>query len=129
MWTLHTLIETGAFKCKRFDATVIEPDESLTDVSVVNAGLFEFSISQAPVNSTVVTCLYVFKTFTGDCNESTIGPGKNSTIILLTTRINPAYYNEDDGRVYEYDREYHLPDGTNRTFVDEGVAVPGPNLG
>ncbi|MGC1132274.1 MAG: hypothetical protein WA941_05595 [Nitrososphaeraceae archaeon] len=123
------VIETGAFKCKRFDATIIEPDESLTDVPVVNAGLFEFSTSQAPVNSTVVACLYVFKTYTGDCSESTIGPGKNTTNILLFTRINPAYYNKDDGRVYEYDREYHLPDGTNRSFVDEGVAVPSPNLG
>jgi len=122
------VIATGAFKCKRLDATKIEADESLTDVPVVNAGLFKFSA--APVNSTVVACLYVSKTNTGDCSssESTNVPGNNTTNILLFTRINPAYYNPHDGRVYEYDREYHLPDGTNRTFVDEGIAVPSPNL-
>ena len=123
------VIETGAFKCTRFDATMVEQSESLTDVPVINAGLFAFSTSQAPLNSTIVACLYVFKTYTGDCSESTNDRGNNTTNILLFTRINPAYYNQEDGRVYEYDREYHLPDGTNRIFVDEGVAVPSPDLG
>lgn len=123
------IIDTGAFKCKRFDATSIRPDYSLTDAPVVNAGLFEFSSSEAPVNSTVIACLYVFKTYTGDCSETKNNEGNRIEDILLFTRINPAYYDQEDGRVYEYNREYHIPDGTNRTIVDEGVAVPGTNIG
>ncbi len=121
------IIDTGAFRCKRFDATMSKPNESLTDVPIVDAGLFQFSASEAPTNSTVVACLYVFKTHTGDCSESKNSPENGIENMLLFTRINPAIYNQDDGRVYEYNREYRLPDGTNRTFVDEGVAVP--NLG
>jgi hypothetical protein len=33
------IIDMGAYKCKRFDAAMIKPDEAITDVAVVNAGL------------------------------------------------------------------------------------------
>jgi hypothetical protein len=36
----------------------------------VDVGLFDFSSSDVPGNSTVVACLYVFKSYTGDCSDT-----------------------------------------------------------
>lgn len=93
------IIDTGTFKCKRFDATSIRPNYSITDAPVVDAGLFDFSSSEAPVNSTVVACLYVFKTYTGDCSDTKNNESNSIENILLFTRINPAYYDQEDGRI------------------------------
>lgn len=67
----------------RFDATKMEPDESLTDIPVVNPGLFGFSASHAPVNSAVIVCfllLLTTKRMMGECMNM-IG----STIYLMVS--------------------------------------------
>ena len=38
------IIDMGAYKCKRFDAAMIKPDEAITDVPVVNAGLVDLTL-------------------------------------------------------------------------------------
>lgn len=38
------IIDMGAYKCKRFDVAMIKPDEAITDVPVVNAGLVDLTL-------------------------------------------------------------------------------------
>jgi hypothetical protein len=122
--------------CKKFDAGALKLDYNVTEVPVVNAGIFNLIRTQAPLNSTFDVCVYVFKTDTGDCADGIVTanlPKEEGQIqgLMLFTRISPVYYDEQDGRLSHFDHSYanHFPDKNKSPlcFEDEGVRVPNPD--
>jgi len=109
----------------------------VTEAPVVNAGTFNLTRTQAPLNSTFDVCVYVFKTDTGDCDDgivTAILPKEEcqSRDLMLFTRISPVHYDKQDGRLYHFEHCY-ASHTTEKNQIspppsfcpeDEGVAVP-----
>jgi hypothetical protein len=125
--------------CNKFDAGALKIDYNVTEAPVVNAGTFNLTRTQAPLNSTFDVCVYVFKTDTGDCDDGIVTanlPKEEGQIqdLMLFTRISPVYYDKQDGRLYHFEHCYtshstdknHIPP-TPFCYKDEGVAVPNPD--
>jgi hypothetical protein len=112
-------------------------DYNVTEVPVVNAGTFNLTRTQAPLNSTFDVCVYVFKTDTGDCADGRVTanlPKEEGQIqdLMLFTRISPVYYDKQDGRLYHFEHCYTSQSTDKNQSLpfcpeDEGVAVPNPD--
>jgi hypothetical protein len=118
--------ETGASDCKKFDASASK-NESLglpSDPTVIDAGMYKLGLYNTLENSTLTGCVYVFKDDTGYCSKDTISPVNETHAMMLFTKVQPVFYENETGRLYEYGQCYLEKDGSKFCVEDEGVQYP-----
>jgi hypothetical protein len=118
--------ETGASDCKKFDASASK-NESLglpSDPTVIDAGMYKLGLNNTLENSTLTGCVYVFKDDTGYCSKDTISPVNETHAMMLFTKVQPVFYDNETGRLYEYGQCYLEKDGSKFCVEDEGVQYP-----
>jgi hypothetical protein len=118
--------ETGASDCKKFDASASK-NESLglpSDPTVIDAGMYKLGLNNTLENSTLTGCVYVFKDDTSYCSKDTISPVNETHEMMLFTKVQPVFYDNETGRLYEYGQCYLEKDGSKFCVEDEGVQYP-----
>jgi hypothetical protein len=118
--------ETGASKCKKFDASANKKDSVglSSDPIIIDTGIYKLGLNNVMENSTLTGCVYVFKDDTGYCGKDTISPVNETHAMMLFTKVQPVFYDKETGRVYEYGQCYLEKDGSKFCVEDEGVQYP-----
>lgn len=118
--------ETGSSSCKEFDASSSRKDSvgQSSEPIIIDAGIYRLGLDNALENSTLTGCAYVFKDDTGYCMKDRISPINETHAIMLFTKVEPLFYDEETGRLYEYGQCYLEKDGSKFCVEDEGVQYP-----
>ena len=116
---------TLASICKNLLVTEQNIDFQITESPVTHSEVISFTPFEAPVNSTINVCVYVFKSDTGDCDSGTVRSDNRIHDFLVFSRISSVFYDEEDERWYEYGKCYMNTQGSGEICPeDEGIGTP-----
>jgi hypothetical protein len=116
---------TLASICKNLVITEQDIDFQIAESPITHSEILSFTPFEAPVNSSVNVCVYVFKSDTGDCDSGTVRSDNRIHDFLVFSNTSPVFYDYEDGRLYEYGKCYMNTQGSGEICPeDEGIGMP-----